>query len=410
MSETIDLTLTDMANGGAALGRDEQSRVVFVPQAIPGERVQVEIVADKGRYAQGRLVTVLDPADERISPRCPHFELCGGCAFQHIRYPDQLRYKQAVVQDQLKRIGGLLETPVRPVLPHPEPWHYRTQITFSPTDEGDLGFWSPVEKRVIPIQECPVIRPELEALFQDVDLRLPGLRSLTLRRGDDGALLVALAVDDVEPPELNTDFAVAVAMVLPNGQAANLVGDNYIIQAVKGRDFRVSAGCYFYPSPPMITRLVDVVLGYAQLTGRETIIDAYCGVGTITAFLTSQAAMTQAIDVNPDAIADAALNLDEGDDVALYEGWVEEVLPMLAPKPDLLIVDPPADGLSREAVAAILANRPERLIYISEDIATCARDSRQLHKGGYALEEVQPLDMVPQAHQILTVSYWTNQS
>ncbi len=410
MAETLELILTDMANGGAALGRDEQQRVVFVPRAIPGERVRVEIVADKERYAQGRLVAVLDPAGERIPPRCPHFDLCSGCAFQHIRYVDQLRYKQAIVQDQLTRIGGLPETLVQPVLPHPDPWYYRTQITFSPTAGGALGFWSPVEKQVIPIQECHVIHPELQALFQDIDLQLPGLRSLALRRGDDGALLVALAVDDVEPPEINTNFAVAVAMVLPNGQAANLVGDNYIVQNVKERDFRVSAGCHFYPSPPMAASLVDVVLDYAQLTGRETIIDAYCGVGTLTAFLAAQAAMTHGIDLNPDAIADAAFNLDDLDDVALYEGWVEEVLPLLDPEPDLLIVDPPAEGLSREAVAAILANQPERIIYISEEIATCARDSRQLHKGGYALQEVQPIDMVPQAHQILTVSYWATQS
>lgn len=410
MVEIIELTLTDMANGGAALGRDDSQRVVFVPLAIPGERVRVEIVADKGRYAQGRLLDVLDQAGERIPARCPHFTLCSGCAFQHIRYAAQLQYKRAIVQDQLNRIGGFQQVNVRPVLPHPDPWHYRTQITFSPTADGGLGFWSTVTQEVIPIQECPVLRPDLEALFQDIDLQLPGLRSLTLRQGDDGALLVAMAVDDVEPPELNTDFAVAVAMVLPNGQAANLVGDNYIVQAVKDRDFRVSAGCYFYPSPPMIANVVDVVLAYAQLSGRETVIDAYCGVGTLTAFLAPYAATVHAIDMNPDAVADAALNLDDFEDVALFEGWVEEVLPLLDPEPAVLIVDPPAGGLSREAVNAVLANRPERLIYISEDIATCARDSRQLRQGGYQLVEVQPIDMVPQAHQILTVSCWTNQS
>lgn len=411
MAEQLELTLTDIANGGAALGRDTQKRVIFVPGTIPGERVRVEIVEDKGRFAQGRLLEVLEPvAGRRVAPRCIHFGTCGGCTFQHIDYKAQLQYKQDIVRDQFQRIGGLSRVNVRPVRPHPQPWRYRSQLTFSPTEDGGLGLWSPVEKQVIPIQECHVITPELEALFQDIDLQLPGLRSLTLRQDTGDALLVALAVDDVEPPELNTDFAVAAAMVLPNGQAANLVGDNHLLYTVLDQDFRVSAGCYFYPSPIMAPEIVHVVGNYARLTGRETVIDAYCGVGTLTAFLAQDAALTQGIDVNPDAIADAAHNLDDLEEVALYEGWVEDVIPMLPPEPDVLVVAPPIEGLSQEAVAAILENRPTRLVMISEDIATCARDSRQLHRGGYNLVEVQPIDMFPQTHHIVTISLWINQS
>ena len=404
--EIVTLSLTDMANGGAALGRDEARRVIFVPFAIPGEQVRAEVVEDHGRFAQARLLEVLETSPERTEPRCPHFGVCGGCAFQHITYEAQLRYKQNIVRDQLQRIGGLGDVDVRPTLANDNSYEYRVNVTFFPTPEGGLGFWSPYEKQVIPIRECHIIRPELLELYQDIDLELPGLRSLTLRQGDDGALLVGMAVNDVEPPELNTDFPVSVAMVLPDGQAANLVGDNYIVQTVRGRDFRVSAGCFFYPDPQMTDLLVRQVQEMAALTGRETVLDAYAGVGTLAAFLAPDAAAIHAIEANPDAVADAALNLADTENVAFYEGLVEEILPLLEVQADVVVVDPPPAGLPKDTVEQIVAHRPARLIYISDDVATLARDGKQLARQGYRPVVVQPLDMYPQSYQIQTVSLW----
>lgn len=404
--ETITLKLTGMANGGAALGRDEKGRVIFVPQAIPGERVRVEIVEDKGRYAQARLLDVLMPGPARTTPRCVHFGACGGCAFQHISYEAQLDYKRDIVRDQLQRIGRLGAVNVKPVLAAPDPWHYRIDVTFSPTANNKLGFWFPADGCVMPIQECHIIRPALMELYSDIDLELPGLRSLTLRQGDDASLLMAMAVDGIEPPELNTDLPVSAAMILPDGQAANLVGDNFLVQRVRGRDFRVSAGCFFYPNPPMTEHLLDVVLRYAALTGREQVVDVYAGVGLFSAFMAESATGIAGIEPNPDAIADATLNLEETDNVSLYEGSAEEVLPLLPPEPDLMIVDPPDSGLTKQTVSAITASGARRLIYVSSDVATLARDGRQLAKSGFTPIEVQPLDMYPQTFTVLTVSLW----
>ena len=408
--QALTLTLTDMANGGDALGRDEGGRVIFVPFAIPGEQVRVEIVEDKERFARGRLLEVLRSSDERVAPQCPHFGACGICHWAHIDYRAQLAYKQAIVGDQLARIGKLEDVDVRPTVVNTETYYYRTDVSFSPTPDGGLGFWSRYRGEVIAIDACYIMRARLLELYQDLDFSLPGLRRLTLRLGDDGALLLALETEGVEAPQLETDFPVSAALVLPDRSAANLVGDNFVVKAIKERDFRVSAGSFFYPSPTATEALVDALLKLADLQGVETVLEAYSGVGTLTAFLAPRVAELIAIEASPDAVADAIVNLQETENVTLYESTVEDVLSELKLVIDLLVVDPPAEGLSRRAVTQIKTIAPQRLIYVSSDVATLARDGRQLNQAGYAPRVVQPIDMEPQTSHVLTVSLWSRET
>ena len=177
--ETLTLQLTDMAHGGDALGRDENGRVIFLPYTIPGERVRVEVVEDKQRFAHARLLEIVEASPQRVEPRCPHFGVCGGCQWQHIDYKAQLHYKQEIVRDQLQRIGHMEDVAVHPTPPNPEPWRYSTDVSFSATPEGEPGFWSPYLGQVMPIEVCYIIKPPLLDLFQDVDLNLPGLRRMT---------------------------------------------------------------------------------------------------------------------------------------------------------------------------------------------------------------------------------------
>ena len=398
--ETI--TLLEMAHGGAAMGRDGSGRAVFVPYTLPGEKVKITSPDDKG---WARPVTILKAAPERVKPPCPHFGSCGGCHFQHIDYPAQLRFKQAIVRDQLARVSKLGAINVRPVLPNPQPYHYRVETSFSKTAEGQLGFWSPTTGRVIPIDHCLLLRPELQILFQDIDIALDGLRKLTLRLGDDQALLVALEVDEVEPPTLDADFPVSVVMVLPDKTTANLIGDNYLIQQLKGRDFRVTAGCSFFANPPAGELVIDTVLNYAALSGREHLLEADSGVGLLTAFLAANAAQLSGLVQNPDAIADAMFNLADTDNVSLYQGTLEVVLPLLENKPDVMVLSLPA-GLSPRASKAIQQQRPGRIIYLSDDLNALTRDGRQLKQMGFRPVEIQPIDMLPQTFHIYTVSLW----
>lgn len=405
--ETITIELTDMANGGAALGRDENNRVIFVPFGIPGEKVLIEVAGSKKRFAWGEIIEIIDSSTERVEPRCPYFGVCGGCHYQHIRYETQLRYKEMVITDQIGRIGGIENIPIKPVLANPEPWAYAIEVRFSRTKEGELGFWSPKLASVMPIEGCPITRQELLDLLHDVDLDLDPLRNMTLRLGDDGAMLATLEIDDGDPPALTADFPISVALILPDGQAINLVGDNHLVQSVKGRDFRVSAGSFFYPSPPATDLLIDTVSSYASLNGASTVLELYSGVGTLTAFLAENALELTAIEENPDAVADTAVNLSSTDNVMLYEGPVEEILPHLTLKPEVIVVDPPQTGLTPEVIDKIAAMSPDRLIYVSSDMATLARDAQRLTKQGFRLIEIQPIDMYPQIYHVVVVALWS---
>lgn len=395
-----------MANGGAAFGRNKKGRVIFVQGGIPGEKVRVKVRGDKNRYAQGELLSVLESSKERVEPKCPHFGRCSGCHFQHISYSAQLKYKQAIIRNQLERLAGIKKATVRSVVPNPEPYHYRTEMTFSRTPDDEMGLWSANERQVIAIDDCFVIRPGLRHLLQDTDLTLPNLRKVTFRQGDDEALLLALETDQVEPPEIGADFPVSVSIVLPDGVAANLVGDNYVVQRVKDRDFRVSAGSFFYPSPPMVEVLVDVVLSMVGGSGRDTIIELYSGVGTLTAFLAEKTNQLIGIEANPDAIADAAYNLDHTENVTLYQGDASEIFPVLEERAELIVVDADPAGIPPHLITAISQTHSNQLVYISQDIATFARDSKALTKHGFHLQHIQPLDMYPQTFYTLAVSLW----
>ena len=402
----LTLTLTIMAHGGAAMGRDENGRPIFVPYTIPGETVRARLTDEKRHYARAELLEIIEPSPDRNEPHCPHFGVCGGCHFQHMTYEAQLKAKRTVVADQLQRIGGFDAVDVQPVKPNPSPWGYRMDTSLSPVVGGGLGYWSPQKREVIAIGTCPIIHPRLQELWQDVDLDLPGLRKLTLRMGDDEALLAALEVNDIEPPELEADFPVSVAIVLPDQTSASLVGDNYIVQQVKGRDFRVSPGCFFQPSLAAAELLIDSVLAYANLSSAEAVVDLYSGVGMLTAFLAETGAAVTAVELNPDAVADTAVNLNDFDNVTLYEGLAEEILPLLDAQPALLVVDPPNGGLPPAVIESIVRLAPARLIYISADLPALARDGKKLAHAGYQLMEVQPIDMTPQSFQIDTVSLW----
>lgn len=407
MDEQI-IELTAMAHGGSALGRGEGGRVVFVPLAIPGETVRVRLREGKARFSYADLVEVLQPSPYRIAPRCRHFGACGGCHFQHIAYPGQLMFKAEVVRDQLERVGRFVEPPVRAVLPSPDQWGYRMSATFYPTGDGRLGYWSQLEQQVIPIDECHIIRPLLWHLFEDLDLDLTGVLNLTLRAGADDDLLIALDVEDVEPPELEVDFPVSVAMVLPTGEAANLVGDNYLVQRCAGREWRVSAGGFFQVNPGAAEHLVRLVGEMAAPTGEETVLELYCGGGLLTGTLSATAKRVIGIESNPDAVSDATVNLEDTDNVELYQGAVEEVLPALTGTSfGVVVLDPPRIGVDPTVIDGLLEVRANRIVYVSSDLATFARDAQRLARGGYRIQDVAPIDAFPQTYHVATVSLLT---
>ena len=406
----LTLTLTDMAHGGLALGRDRGGRAIFIPFAIPGETVRARVPDDRRGFARAELLEVVKPSPDRVTPRCRHFGICGNCHLQHMSYAAQLRAKEAAVRDQLTRVGGLTNPPLRPIIAAPEPYDYRTETALYPAEEGGLGYWSPVERRIFRVEECPILHPSLQAALPDLDVELPGLRRLTLRLGDDEELLAALEVEDVEPPELAVDFPVSVAIVLPDRTAASLIGDPYLVQTIGGHEFRFSPGVAFPPYPAAAEMLADTILSLAEIAPGDTVLESPGGAGWLTAALAGRAAAIITVEPNPDAVADAAENLDAFDNVSIYQGTEDDIFPGLDAEPDVVVLRPGVqrseDGLSPAAWRLLERLRPRRRIVVVSEVGTLAKDTKRLVKIGYRAVGVQAVDLAPQGFGVEIVSVW----
>ncbi len=395
-----------MAHGGEAIGRHE-GRAIFVPYTIPGERVRAEIVDDHERYARARLVEVLEPSPARVDPPCPYFgqDKCGGCQWQHIDTPVQSRMKGLVTLDQLSRVGKFSEPPVFEPIPDEVGWEYRNHALFRVDSAGRLGFLRARSHDVYPIDECLIIHPLLSGLLHSLDMTYPELEWMEMRAGTaTGDLMLLVQAREEESPSLHVDFPVSIVQIRHDDAVAPLIGLDYVMERIHEREFRISATSFFQVNSSQAAKLVNIVMGALDLDGTEHVIDAYCGVGLFTAFVAEEASLVTGIEVHPAAIADAGHNLADAGNVNLIEGPVEQALDEIDEAVDVMIVDPPRSGLAPEVVDAIVDHNPERLIYVSCDPATLARDCRRLVRQGYALEWIQPVDLFPQTYHIENVA------
>jgi 23S rRNA (uracil1939-C5)-methyltransferase len=427
MSSTETVTLTTHVYGGEVLGRLPDGRAVFVPFALPGETVRVQLVEEKRGYARAELLEVLVPAPERVTPRCDHFLTCGNCHYQHIDYPAQLAAKTAILKDQLERIGRLVDPPVQPAVPCPQPYYYRNHVQFHLTPAGKLGYHKFRSEEIFAIHECHLPEDPLNALWPQLEVEpLPELERVALRVGVDGDILDAdipdadildanilnadillvLESEDPQPPDFSVEELPISAVHLGPEGVVVLAGSDYLIMEVLDRRFRVSAGSFFQVNTPMAAAMVEHVLAHLPLKQTDTVLDVYAGVGLFSAFIAPRVERLVGIEASPSACDDYAANLDEFDNVELYQATAEEVLPGLDLRPEAMVVDPPRAGIDRRALDGILALRPQVLTYVSCDPATLARDARRLTEGGYQLTRITPFDLFPQTYHIESISFW----
>lgn len=412
VGDLYEVTLTTWAYGGEALGRLPDGRAVFVPYAVPGEVARVRLTEVKPRYARGEVVSLLEPSPDRVAPRCPHFGRCGGCHYQHLSYAAQLTAKTGIVRDQLERIGGLPDVPLRPMVPAPRPWGYRNHVQFHLDAEGRLGFQAWRSHEVVPIEECWLPVEPIREVWPQVHIAPEsGVTRVHLRAGTDGDLMLMLRGTAPQPPPFTVDFPLS-AVYLPEGDEAGLTvlsGHSYQVLEVKGRPFRVSAPSFFQVNLPVAEAMVDHLLAHLPLTPETTLLEVYAGVGLFSAFLAPKVGRLLAVESSPSAAADFAVNLDAFDHVELYEAPAEVALPYLVARDEyaqVAVVDPPRSGLPKEVLDALVALQPEVLAYVSCDPATLARDARRLTRKGYRLTQITPFDMFPQTYHIETVSFW----
>ena len=402
-----EVLLTIQTYGGDAMGRLEDGRAVFVPFGLPGERVRIRLTEEKRNFARGELVEILEASPLRINPRCKHFGVCGGCHYQHLPYGEQLRVKTEILRDQLTRIGKIENPPVRDMVASPNPWNYRNHVQFHLTKEGKLGYIQAQTPYAFAIEECHLPEALLNEIWPQLEFE-PGtnIERVSLRAGIDDDSMLILESNSPESPELEIEAGLSVTHVFEENTVV-VAGNDHIFIPVLDRSFRVSASSFFQVNTAMAEKMVSHLLANLPITPSDMLLDVYCGAGLFSAFFALRCTRLIGIESSPPACEDFAFNLDAFDNVELYEGLAEEVLPMLERHVEnaiYLIVDPPRAGLEKRVVDGILEMNPKMIAYVSCDPSTLARDAARLLHGGYRLKDVTPFDLFPQTFHIESIS------
>lgn len=443
---SIDVELTDLAYGGDAVGRYE-GRVLFVPGGIPGERVRVDIVEERRGHARAALLEILRPAPERVEPSYPLLTDCG-CQWQHIAYPAQLTWKAHIVRQLLVRIGKQPDAVVHPTIGMPSgisPWQYRNIALFSVGPAGEVGFKLTESHEVQDLEECALLHPALDMVYQRVRGKLikyfgdslsEMIQGFTIR-GAIGAVnntsagavkavptllsLHARPGSMIEAPqqlahELITIAPGIVGVIVERvgGRYGRVVaGQEFLTDTVLGRRFRVSADSFFQVNLVQTATLIEKAIQMLDPQRSEIALDGYSGVGLFSAFLAARSSRVIAIESQPSAVMDARANatLNNQNNITTLEGTLERILSQLhyrRERIDVALVDPPRAGCHPKALQALQVLAPRNICYVSCDPSTLARDIATLCSGGrYRLVAAQPIDMFPQTYHIECVALLT---
>ena len=404
---TFDIKLEKLTYGGEAMGRLPDGRAVFVPFGLPGETVRLHLVQDKQSFARGELLEVLTASAERIDPKCKHFGRCGGCHYQNLPYEKQLQAKTEILRDQLQRIGKIENPPVKEMVASPLEWNYRNHVQFHLTAEGKIGFVNSKGNSTLPIEECHLPETGINSFWPQLQFESnKDIERVSLRMGQDEELLVVLESESPETPELEVEADVSIVHLFDEHPIV-IVGQDYLTIQILEKVFHVSAVSFFQVNTKMAEKMIEHLLAKIHVSLSTTLLDVYCGVGLFSKFFASKCKLVIGIESSESACADFEINLDEFDNVELYEGTAEEILPGLIGRLDsstCVIVDPPRAGIEKQTLDALINIKPQVIAYVSCDQSTLARDAARLIHGGYRLVEVTPFDLFPQTYHIESIS------
>lgn len=381
----IEITLTGIAHLGETIGK-YNGKIVFVPYGIPGETVKVQILKDEGDYYRAEIIDIIEPSFFRENPPCKLFGKCGGCSFQHVAYSYQTKLKEIVVMEQLKRIGEF-ENPedlTNLTLQAENPYNYRNRADFSINREKLLGFKIRGTHKFIHVEYCNIMYKKINYMLSLLQGKTPKRKThnITIRYGiNTGNYLIQ--------PEIDIETI--------------KTGQTFYTEKLLSKEFKISAPSFFQVNSYQAEKLIQTVLGYIS-NEDKTIIDAYAGVGTFTVFLAKKAERVIAIEESRSAFKDAQVNIKNFDNINYICEKTEESLLRVDINGDAIVLDPPRVGCMKEVLEAIVEKRIRKVIYVSCEPSTLARDLRYLRERGYKLIEVQPVDMFPQTYHIENVA------
>jgi 23S rRNA (uracil1939-C5)-methyltransferase len=381
--EVVTVRVGDLVFGGAALAHLDDGRVAFVAYAAPGELVEATIERVHPDYVEAAATKIIEASQDRVEPRCTLFGDCGGCQLQHMAYPAQLAAKEAIVREQVRRIGHLDDSLVAPIVGAADPWGYRNHVRFSTGKNwGDVGFITRRGRGLLKVESCPIADPFVNELLPTLQGKGRGLHQVQVRHNaKSGDYLISPVVPGLE----------------------EMSGQKWYDEELAGHRFRVSASAFFQVNNAQAEEMVRLVGEALPLSGR-VLVDAFAGVGTFAAIFADRFERVIAIEESHSAAKDAVANMASTPNVEMKAGKVEDLLPLLDAAPDAILLDPPRPGCASAVLEAIAEFRPAVVVYVSCNPATLARDLRVLSDTGYVLDRVTPLDMFPQTGHIECVS------
>ena len=457
-NDIVQIQIEDMSDTGEGIGKTD-GFTWFVKDAVIGDVVEAKVMKTKKTYGFARLIQIIKPSDCRVIPRCPSARRCGGCQLQAMSYEEQLRFKENKVRNNLSRIGGLTEIPMEPIIGMEEPWRYRNkaQFPFGKDKDGRIitGFYAGRTHAIIEQEDCLLGVEENQLILDCIrkfmeeyhiapyeeDAHKGLVRHVLIRKGfTTGELMVCLVLNgdvkklkapdvlaerliklfDNAPEQKNSvpaSHMVSISCsinrektnVIMGKEIVNLYGPGYITDYIGNVCYRISPLSFYQVNPVQTQKLYGTALEYAGLTGEETVWDLYCGIGTISLFLAQKAKKVYGVEIVPQAIEDARANakLNHMENVEFFVGKAEEVLPEQYEKnrvyADTIVVDPPRKGCDSVCLETIVRMAPKKVVYVSCDSATLARDVKYLGECGYRVERVRTVDMFPWSGHVETV-------
>ena len=442
-NDIVTLEIVDCGTDGEGIGKAD-GFTVFVKDAVIGDTVTAKIMKAKKNYGYGRLMEILKPSPYRVEPVCPSARQCGGCQLQAVSYEEQKVFKEKKLRGHLERIGGFRDLPMEPMIGMDEPYHYRNKAQFpvGRNKEGRIitGFYAGRTHAIIENRDCALGIPQNKEILDIViahmekygiapydEMTGKGLvRHIFVRYGFfTGELMVCLIINGQDLPhqkelieKLREIPGMASISLNINKKRSNVIlgdkvktiwGQEYITDKIGDISYEISPLSFFQVNPKQTWKLYSKALEYADLHGEETVWDLYCGIGTISLFLAQQAKFVRGVEIVPAAIDDAKRNaqINNIENVEFFVGKAEEVLPREYEKngvyADVIVVDPPRKGCDEMLLKTILKMQPKRVVYVSCDSATLARDLRFLCDNGYELKKVCGVDQFPQTVHVETV-------
>lgn len=442
-NDVLTVEIEDIGHDGAGIGKVD-GYTLFVKDAVIGDVVEVKVMKAKKNYGYAKLLKIITPSASRVEPLCPYAKKCGGCQIQMMSYEEQLRFKENKVRNNLKRIGGFEEIPMEPILGMKNPFYYRNKAQFPVgyDKEGNLitGFYAGRTHSIINNRRCYLGVSENELVLNQVldwmernhisayeEESGKGLiRHVLIRYGfTTKEVMVCLVVNGAGIPAkedliegLRTIPGMTSITISSNTKQTNVImgekitllwGQTYITDFIGNIQYQISPLSFYQVNPAQTKRLYETALEYAGLSGDETVWDLYCGIGTISLFLAQRAKQVYGVEIIPAAIEDAKRNarLNQIENAQFFVGKAEEVLPEKYEKEqiyaDVIVVDPPRKGCEESVLDTMVQMEPKRIVYVSCDSATLARDLKYLCERGYEMKKVKAIDQFPQTVHVETV-------